>query len=154
MPAIRFTPLDDRTVRALRAGGPDAYGRPPERGVSDGGAPCRACLRDIPEGRPMLTLALRPLPAPQPYAKTSPVFLCAEPCAPWAGWGLPPTLDSPAYMRRGYDARDRIVHGTGGVVPPPGLAARAAALLDDGRVACVHVRSAANGCFQRRIDRA
>ena len=55
---IRFTPLPTATVRALQSGGPDAYGQPPERHVSDGGGnPCRHCLRMIPAGAPMLVLS-------------------------------------------------------------------------------------------------
>jgi hypothetical protein len=154
MTAVRFAPLPTPVVRALQAGGPDAYGRPPERGVSDGAAPCRHCLRDTPAGAAMLTLAHRPFPEPQPYAETGPIFLCAAPCEAWAGDGPPPILDSPAYMLRAYDARARIRYGTGAVVATPDLAGRAAALLADPATAFVDVRSAANGCFQCRVVRA
>jgi hypothetical protein len=156
MSAIRFVPLPTPAVRALQAGGPDAHGMPPERHVSDGeGNPCRHCLREIPAGAGMLVLAWRPFPALQPYAETGPVFLCADPCAAWEGAGVPPVLTtSPDYMLRGYGADGRIVYGTGGVVPSGALAVRAAELLADPGIAFVHVRSARNGCFQCRIDRA
>lgn len=156
MTEIRVTPIPTALVRALQAGGLDAHGNRPERAVSDGaGAPCRHCLSMIPEGAGMLILAHSPFGARQPYAETGPVFLCAEPCAPWQGEGLPPILtSSPDYMLRGYDAAERIVYGTGAVVPAATLAERAAALLDDGAITFVHVRSARNGCFHCRIDRA
>jgi hypothetical protein len=155
MPEIRATPLPTTTVRALQAGGPDAHGRPAERAVSDGaGNPCRHCLREIPEGRDMLILAHSPFGARQPYAETGPVFLCADPCDAWVGEGLPPILgSSPDYMLRGYGPDERIVYGSGAVVPADEIQARAARLLADPRVAFVHVRSARNGCFQCRIDR-
>ena len=153
---IRFTPLPTEAVRALQAGGADAYGHRPERQVSDGqGVPCRHCLRQVPAGREYLILAHRPFPALQPYAETGPIFLCADPCEPGGGDGaLPEMLGAEQYILRGYSDDDRIVYGTGGVVPTPGIPARAQALLERGDVSYVHVRSAANNCYQARIDRA
>jgi Protein of unknown function (DUF1203) len=152
---IRFTPIPTDIVRAYQAGGPDANGQVPEHGVSDGfGNPCRHCLRMIPQGAGMLILAHRPFPAPQPYAELGPIFLCADACVAGGGEDLPEVLESPDYIVRGYSAQDRIVYGTGAVTAVGALAARAAMLLADPRVAYVHVRSARNNCFQVRIDRA
>lgn len=154
-PPIRFRGLPTDAVRALQAGGPNAYGMGPERAVSDGaGTPCRHCLRHTPAGAAHLVLAWRPFPAAQPYAETGPIFLCAEPCAAWSGAGPPPILDSPSYLLRAYDARDRIVYGTGAVTPTDAVEARAAMLLARPRVAYVHLRSAANNCFQARLELA
>ena len=151
---MRFAPILTETVRAYQSGAPDANGQRPERHVSDGGGnPCRHCLQMIPEGAGMLVLAHRPFPAPQPYAEVGPIFLCAEPCAPGGGQGLPQMLASPDYIVRGYGADDRIVYGTGAVTPTPQIAARAGILLADARVDYVHVRSARNNCFQVRIER-
>lgn len=153
MPIV-FTALSSTDVRALRAGGPDAYGLTPEVAVSDGpGNPCRHCLRFVPEGRPMLILAHRPFPAPQPYAETGPIFLCGDDCARHAG-GWPAVLDgTPDYLLKGYSADDRIVYGTGRIVPTGEIERYAEAVLADPRVAYVHVRSARNNCYQMRIDR-
>ena len=71
-----------------------------------------------------------------------------------AGEGVPPCLDSPAYLARGYGADERIVYGTGEVVALADLPVLAKALLTDARVAFVHVRSASNNCWQARIDAA
>lgn len=150
---IHYTPLPTVAVRALQAGGPDAYGLPPERRISDGGNPCRHCLRMIPEGAPMLVLAFRPFPALQPYAETGPIFLCAEACEAGSGDTMPEILASPDYILRGYGPDDRIVYGTGAVVETGRIPAEAQARLDDPRVAYVHVRSARNNCYQLRIDR-
>lgn len=151
---IRFTPLATETVRALQSGGPDAYGFTPERRTSDGdGVPCRHCLRQVPAGRDYLILAHRPFPALQPYAETGPIFLCADPCTAGGGAEAPAMLASAQYIVRGYGADDRIVYGTGGVVATPAIPARAEALLARGDVAYLHVRSAANNCYQVRIDR-
>jgi len=151
---IRFTPIPTETVRALQAGGPDANGQLPEQHVSDGGGnPCRHCLAMIPEGAGLLILSHRPFPAPQPYAEVGPIFLCADPCQPGGGEAVPQMLASPDYIVRGYGGDDRIVYGTGEVVPTPLIPALAATLLADARVAYVHVRSARNNCYQCRIDR-
>ncbi len=148
----RFHPYDNDFVQRVRAGGPDAYGQPAERAISTGtGTPCRSCLRDVPVGEAYLILAARPFPAPQPYAETGPIFLCARDCAPWQGEGVPPILTtSPDYLVKGYSADHRIVYGTGRVTPAGSLAAYAAEVLSDPRVAYADVRSARNNCFQAR----
>ncbi len=151
---IHYTPIPTAIVRAYQAGGLDANGQPPERHISDGdGNPCRHCLRMIPKGAGMLVLAHRPFPAPQPYAEIGPIFLCADACAAGGGDALPEILDSPDYILRGYGADDRIVYGSGAVVPTQALLDQAAVRFSDPRVAYAHVRSARNNCFQVRIDR-
>ena len=151
---MRFNPIETTIARAYQAGGPDANGQVPERRLSDGGGnPCRHCLRMIPDGAEMLVLAHRPFPAPQPYAELGPIFLCADACEAGGGAGVPEILGSPDYIVRGYGADDRIVYGTGAVVPTARILDEAEARLDDPRVAYVHVRSARNNCYQVRIDR-
>ena len=55
---IRFESLPTDAVRALQAGGPDAYGNAPERRISNGnGVPCRHCLKYVAEGEPYLIVA-------------------------------------------------------------------------------------------------
>jgi hypothetical protein len=153
MTQITYTPLTTEIVEALRAGGPDAYGRPPEHATSDGtGLPCRYCLNDIPEGADMLILAHRPFGALQPYAETGPIFLCAAACAPHSGGELPSVLNSrTGYLLKGYTADERIHYGTGKIVPPAELSAYAADLLARDEIAFVDVRSASNNCFMTRI---
>ncbi|MBZ9694008.1 DUF1203 domain-containing protein [Mesorhizobium sp. CO1-1-9] len=153
---IQFTALPTENVRALQRGGPDAYGRTPERKISDGdGMPCRHCLRNIAAGDVYLILAYRPFPDPQPYAETGPIFLHAQECERAVGTReLPEILDSPDYIVRGYGGDDRIVYGSGGIIPTGAIAARAETLLEREDIAYVHVRSARNNCYQCRIERA
>jgi len=155
MPTPQFVALRTDLVRALQAGGPDANGQPPEKVLVEGGGnPCRHCLRMIEPGAPMLVLAHRPFPGPQPYAEIGPIFLHAAPCArATPGAALPEILASPDYILRGYGADDRIVYGSGGVVARARIAARAAELLADPDIAYVHVRSARNNCYQCRVER-
>jgi len=154
---VRFTAIPTEIARAYRNGAPDANGMPVERAISDGtGNPCRHCLHDIPAGAEMLILAHRPFPAPQPYAESGPIFLCADDCPRWEGDGVPPVLKRAGEERlvKGYGANDRIVYGLGKIVPTGEIVSRAAAVLADPRVAYVHVRSATNNCYTCRIDPA
>ncbi|MBC7476467.1 MAG: DUF1203 domain-containing protein [Pseudorhodobacter sp.] len=151
---MRFNPVPTDIVRAYQAGGPDANGQVPERRVAEGGGnPCRHCLQMIPDGAEMLVLAHRPFPTLQPYAELGPIFLCADACSAGGGEALPAILASADYILRGYGVDDRIVYGTGAVVPTATIVDQAAARLADARVAYVHIRSARNNCFQVRVDR-
>ncbi|MFC3323082.1 DUF1203 domain-containing protein [Mesorhizobium cantuariense] len=152
---IQFNALPTEHVRALQRGGPDAYGQTPERKISDGdGMPCRHCLKNIAAGDAYLILAYRPFPELQPYAETGPIFLHAEECERAAGSeALPEILESSDYIVRGYGRDDRIVYGSGGVIPTGDITARAEALLERDDIAYVHVRSARNNCYQCRIER-
>ena len=107
----------------------------------------------IPKGAEMPVLAHRPFPAPQPFAELGPIFLCVDTCEAGGGSMLPKTLESPSYIVRGYSPNDRIVYGTGAVVPTDELEAAAALRLSDPRIVYGHVRSARNNCFQVRIHR-
>lgn len=153
--SLRFIALPTPTVRALQRGGPDADGNRPERLTSDGdGVPCRHCLQPVKKGEAYLVVAYRPFQSVQPYAETGPIFLHERECErPADGEELPAILGSPQYLLRGYDERERIVYGSGGVVPTGRIDARAEQLLADDRIKFVHVRSASNNCFQCRVEK-
>lgn len=154
MAVLQFTAMPEEQAEAFRAGANDAYGRPAERAVSPGDMPCRHCLGMIETGSEMLLLAYRPFPALQPYAETGPIFLHAGSCRRYAASEvLPPMLESPDYILRGYGYDDRIVYGTGAVTPTADITARATHLLQRSDIAYLHVRSARNNCYQCRIDR-
>ena len=156
MPLL-FKALPTADVRALQAGGPDAYGAAPEVKISDGdGVPCRHCLRQVGAGKRYLVLAYRPFPSLQPYAETGPIFLHAEPCERASDTeALPEILHgSPDYIVRGYGDDDRIVYGTGAVVPTAQIPGRAAELFGREHIAYLHIRSARNNCYQCRVERA
>lgn len=157
MNQLLFSAIPTAHVDALRAGAPDAYGRPPERMVSPGGGmPCRHCLDHIAAGEDLLVLAYRPFPELQPYAETGPIFLHAKACPRYhASEVLPPVLStSPDYLLRGYGHDDRIVYGTGAVIPRDDIAKRAAELMERQEIAYLHVRSSRNNCYQCRIDQS
>lgn len=156
MTAIRFHALPTPDVRALQAGGPDAYGNAPERRISDGpGIPCRHCLTEVPAGEPYLILAYRPFGKLQPYAETGPIFLCANWCERHPETPATPAmfLEWERLLLKGYSADERIVYGTGEVVETEKIAAKAAEILARPDIAFVDLRSARNNCFQARVMR-
>lgn len=157
MTDVRFLGLPTEIARAFQAGSADANGQSPERHISDGaGVPCRHCLREIPKGEEFLIVSYRPFPAPQPYAEVGPIFLHAEPCEGFdTGRGTPPICDEREhFLLRGYNARDRIIYGTGQIVATDKLSNTATQLFECPDVAYLHLRSASNNCYQCRIERA
>jgi hypothetical protein len=153
--SIRFVALDTTVVSALQAGQPDANGQVPERHISDGGGvPCRHCLQPVEAGEAYLILAHRPFPGPQPYAELGPIFLHADGCPRYQDdGGVPAMLRSPQYLIRGYSDADRIVYGSGQIVPTEQIRDAAGKMFGDERISYVHVRSASNNCYQCRIDK-
>ena len=155
--SIHFHALPTDQGRVLQRGGLDANGQPAERSISDGGGnPCRHCLKDIPQGIPMLILALRPFNKLQPYAECGPIFLCAEECERHAE-----TRSQPEYLSsreqvllKGYTIQEWIEYGTGQLVSPDQIRAVSEHILKNPDVAFVDIRSATNNCFQARIHRA
>ena len=156
MTSLRFVALDGETVTSLRQGNPAAHGQTPERQVSDGGGnPCRYWLDDIAGGAPMLVLAHRPFPAPQPYAEIGPIFIHAEDCPRYDETAGKPGIfvRGEVILMRGYGHDDRIVYGTGKVIPTTEIESRAAELFQRPEIAYLHLRSSTNNCFQCRIER-
>ncbi len=154
---ITYLAMLTEEARAYQAEAVDAYGLPPERRVSDGdGVPCRHCLQDVAAGENYLILAYRPFPALQPYAETGPIFLHAKACVRADAAHETPAMLArrAAHLIKGYSSDDRIVYGTGKIVPSADLTAEAANILKRDDVAYVHVRSSVNNCYTCRIERA
>ncbi len=154
MNTLRFVAMPTKHARAFQQGALDANGQPPERHVSDGdGMPCRHCLQNIGAGDPYLILSYRPFSAPQPYAELGPIFLHADACPRYEADDVPPIVTASERMLiRGYSKRERIVYGTGQVVPTSSIADALAERLARSDVDFVHVRSAANNCYQCRVE--
>jgi len=153
---IIFEPMDQATAAHLRENGPDSYDNPPERRISDGaGVPCRCCMRFVAPGEAYLVAAWRPFVTLHAYAETGPVFLHAEPCAPdpIGPDSLPEFLQSPDYILRGYDADERIVYGTGGVIRREAIRERLTHLLSRPGIEAVHIRSSRNNYYHCKAVR-
>jgi hypothetical protein len=153
---LKVHAYDPAWVASVRAGGPDAYGNRAERKISDGsGNPCRSCLQMIPEGEEMLVVAARPFPDKQPYAETGPVFFCAEACIPYEGSKMPPCVaEGEDRLLKGYSEDDRIVYGSGAIVPSAEISDACAKILAAPEIAYVDVRSSLNNCFTFRVSRS
>jgi len=156
MNSVRFVSMPTAQARAYWAGAPDANGQAPERHVADGSRiPCRHCQSEVAAGEPYLILAYRPFPAAQRYAELGPIFLHAEPCGRYPESEVLPAmfLGWQRLLLRGYGADDRIVYGTGEIVPPPEATVAAERIFENVNVHFVHVRSATNNCYQLKIER-
>jgi hypothetical protein len=157
MSAIRFISMPTETADAFRAGRLDANGQAPERRVAEGGVgPCRHCQKRIVAGEAYLTLAYRPFAALQPFAECGPIFLHADACERYPESAAMPAMFNAWQhaLLRGYGADDRIVYGTGIVVPPADVEATAEKILAEAGVRYVHLRSSTNNCYQLRIERS
>ncbi len=120
MNQLQFHAMPGQQAQAYRRGEADANGQVPERVTAQAGRnPCRHCLSNIREGEEMLILAYRPFSDLQPYAETGPIFLHGRECERYeASQGLPRMYQhAQSVLMRAYDARERIVYGTGEVVP-------------------------------------
>lgn len=155
MSSIRFVAMPTTIATALQSGSLDANGQLPEHAISDGnGVPCRHCLQLVEAGDPYLILGHRPFTTLQPYAECGPIFLCAQACTRYnENDQLPPMLGSEQYILRGYDNNERIIYGTGQIIPTAQIHQHAIELFACDEVAFIHVRSATNNCFQCRIER-
>ena len=147
--------IDSEFVKQVRGGGHDANGQRALGTKAIGLAnPCRHCLQLIAAGDDKLVLAYRPFSRLQPYAEVGPIFLHQRECQRYEGERLP---DWFAYLQpaliRGYGHDDWICYETGNVVAGSELSAECARILNDPKVAYVHIRSKYN-CFQCRVDRA
>ncbi len=150
---IQYHGLPSNEVAEIRANGKDSYCNPVERHVAvEPVYPCRHCLGEIPAGKEYLILAHRPFRSNNPYAETGPIFLCADACEAHENNGATPKiLRAARFLVRGYSEDERIVYGSGTVVPTGKISDYARGLLSDPQIAFVDVRSAANNCFQCRV---
>lgn len=156
MQTVVLKPIPTEIARNLQRGGEDANGHIPEIHVSDGnGNPCRHCLEMIPKGEEYLIISHQPFSSDQPYAERGPIFLHARECNAYQdNGGLPNALiNKEQVIIRGYNNAERIVYGTGMVVPTTDVREEASKLLNLSNVEFVHVRSSVNNCYQMRIEK-
>lgn len=118
------------------------------------GFPCRVTLAWAQPGEKVLLFKHNPFDAASPYAEQGPVFarVSAEARA-LATDELPPYIhDVPAIAIRGYDSTTSIVHAE--VAPGRDCAQAVRRAFANDAVRYAHIRAAAYGCFQFRVDRA
>lgn len=157
MTDIIFTPIPTSVAQNWWEGGPDEHGNPLETRISDGGAPCRHCLKNIKEGKLVLLGAYKPFSSTGHFAETGPIFICSDPCERFAGEKniVPPAVAGrETFIIRGYSADEKIDYRTGQIVNVLDLQNTAEQIFAHKDVAFIHLRSAAYTCFTTRIDRS
>ena len=155
MANIKLTGLPSNEINEIRKNKLDSNGQPLETAISDGkGNPCRHCLEMINEGEEFYILAHRPFKTVQPYAEVGLIFLHKKQCQPYIDRGEMPEafMNKITLIVRGYDKNERIVYGTGKVIPRQELHSFSETMLLNEQVEFIHIRSANNNCYQARID--
>lgn len=148
LPAEAFAPLF-----ALDAGALERLGAVRRRVDREAGFPCRVSLADAQLGEEVLLLNYEHQPAPGPFRARHAIYV-----RPGVATATPALDETPEAMRRrtlslrGFDLDGLMVGAE--LVDGEHLAAAAARLFADGRVAYLHAHYAAMGCYAARIDRA
>ena len=155
MTEVKLSGLPPKEVENIRKTQTDSNNQPLEVKISNGnGNPCRHCLKMIEKDEEFYVLAHRPFSTIQPYAEMGPIFLHKKECKPYVDDGSLPSAitNKETLIMRGYDKDERIVYGTGKIVPRQELRSQAKSILEMEDVEFVHVRSTTNNCYQARID--
>ncbi|MEZ5779890.1 MAG: DUF1203 domain-containing protein [Paracoccaceae bacterium] len=147
LPAERFQhlfDLDDQELAKIGA---------MRRTVTDyPGTPCRVSLADARPGETVLLLNYEHLPELSPFRASHAIYVRKDaPMARPAKGEVPDVLASRLLSVRGFDA-DHLMEDAD-VVDGTRLAARLRTMLDDGRIAYIHVHFAKYGCFAARVTR-
>jgi len=152
-------PIDGDVLDQLRQ--VDDAGRAPLPVLdADGGSPLRCCLKPSRPGERVLLVSYAPIRRwaaahgvdPAAYDELGPVFIHAGACGGPDHTGYPADVGATPRVMRAYDGKGRIVDGrlvADGEDPEPVIDA----LLADERVAFVHARALAFGCFTFAIER-
>lgn len=116
------------------------------------GYPCRVSLADAAIGETVLLLAHAHHDAASPYRASGPIFVRdGEAAAPSIG-EIPTFLRHRLLSLRAYDA-DAMMRAAD-VVQGDAIEAAIGRLLDDSRVAYLHVHNARPGCYMCHVERA
>lgn len=114
---------------------------------------CRHCLTLSSPGEAVLLASFSPFRTDQPYAERGPVFVHERNCPRYADdSAYPRQFPRRAAVLRAYDGGEALVDAR--VVGDSDVDALIAELFADTRVAFLHARNVAEGCFMFRIERA
>lgn len=113
---------------------------------------CRACLRLTKPGEGFILLSYSPFASDQPYAEVGPIFIHEKECRFDEDAGAyPGEFPREAMVLRAYGAGDEIVDAA--LVNGRPVEDVIAEFFENPRVAYLHARNGAYGCFMFRIDR-
>jgi hypothetical protein len=117
------------------------------------GFPCRVTLRDVQPGAFTLLLSFAHHDVHSPYRSSGPIFI-SEGCHETGTFedSVPPEMRDRLYSLRAYDADGFMTEGQ--AAPGTELESFLDRMLDDEKVAYVHLHHARRGCFACRVDRS
>jgi hypothetical protein len=148
---LRYLAIPEDVAAEARETGRDRFGHAVPLYHSD--EPCRVCLRIATSAEKFRLVSYQPLPDCNPYAEIGPIFIHAEPCAPYAETAIfPSDFLGRRLVLRAYGHAGEIVRAL--VAEPFAAPDRAAELLADEGVVEIHVRNPAYGCFDFKIVRS
>ncbi len=152
MSHFRCLPVPTETGDRWRATGVDDFGNILVRMPSDGGAPCRHCLRKAAVGEEMLLGSYR-MPGPTGiYWTPSPIFLHAEPCTAHDQIDhVPETVRGSLVSVRAYNEDQMCLYDLGQAVDGANVDPFLARAISDPRTAFVNIHTAKPGCLLCRV---
>jgi hypothetical protein len=150
---FRIVPIDaalaDRARRELRS---PQYGHPAAVERATGYGPCRQCLRTFRAGEEdRILFTYNPVPPAHGLAQPGPIFIHKDPCAPFAGPGVPLEWRSLPLFLEGFGRGTWTVRRE--PVDAASIEAGIAALLRDPAIELLQIRNAEAGCFIARVER-
>jgi hypothetical protein len=151
---FRVRPLDSNIAVEARSTRVDRFGNALSVRVSDGeGAPCRHCLREVPEGKGLILIGHSPFTRLGPFREVGPIFICSEACARYAARErLPEVVRSRLVQLRAYSVEEEILYDHSTLLPGTEVEAALPPVFQDPRVAFAHLRSGLNGCFLCQVE--
>lgn len=151
---LRVRPLNSEIASEARSTKIDRFGNSLSLRVSDGkGAPCRHCLREVPEGEGMILIGHSPFTRSGPFSEVGPIFICSEDCARYAALDrLPEVVRNRLVQLRAYSAEEEILYDHSALLPGTEVGAALPSVFEDPGVAFVHLRSGLNGCFLCQVE--
>ena len=151
--AFRIVPLDSRVAvearRKAQAGAPD---HAIVKVDSPSGYPCRHCLQWARPGEQVVLFPYASISFGRPYAESGPIFVHAEPCAPYATTDRYPNDFRSHRVLRAYDENEEMIDAI--VVSDDQPEAVIENLLRNPRTAFLQARSVTRGCYTFKIERA
>ncbi len=142
------TAVAEKARQTAASGAPD---HKISRVETDGKTPCRHCLTWAKPGERVVLFPYRSIAADRPYSETGPIFVHAEPCLRYAAPNEFPRDLRHGRVLRAYNDTDEIIAAR---LADGAIEETAADLFADARVRFLHVRSATNGCYTFKVERA
>jgi len=151
--SFRVVAIDPELAeRARRERRSPQYGHPATVERAKGYGPCRQCLRVFRQGEDdRLLFTYNPVPAADGLPQPGPIFVHAEPCAPFDAEGVPPDLRGLPLFLEAFGRGSWLVRRA--PVDGGDIAAALASLGDEPAIETILIRNAEAGCFIARVER-